>query len=211
MVLNVSYVCLHAFSLRWESPDPDPERQTLHFWEGSATPTSLPRSTVHNVSLFWMHSGYGCGLTRDPCVCTWILWCVTLDHWQVDWPVSIPQLCQGILGWQMGLVLSVSAPHLCQGILDMGVASKGSESKIDSTELVWFYLSGNLYSDETKSEQVTTVIIQSVVISYRQFTETENPLLRNSAESLATFCDLSVILHSFVEGKGIARFSNQEP
>jgi hypothetical protein len=31
MVLNVSYVCLHAFSLRRESPDPDPGRRTLIF------------------------------------------------------------------------------------------------------------------------------------------------------------------------------------
>jgi hypothetical protein len=31
MVLNASYVCLHAFSLRRESPDPDPGRQTPHF------------------------------------------------------------------------------------------------------------------------------------------------------------------------------------
>jgi hypothetical protein len=30
-VLNVSYVRLHAFSLRRESPDPDPGRQTPHF------------------------------------------------------------------------------------------------------------------------------------------------------------------------------------
>jgi hypothetical protein len=31
MVLNASYVCLHAFSLRRESPDPDPGRWTPHF------------------------------------------------------------------------------------------------------------------------------------------------------------------------------------
>jgi hypothetical protein len=31
MILNASYVCLHAFSLRRESPDPDPGRQTPHF------------------------------------------------------------------------------------------------------------------------------------------------------------------------------------
>jgi hypothetical protein len=31
MVLNASYVCLHAFLLHRESPDPDPERQTPHF------------------------------------------------------------------------------------------------------------------------------------------------------------------------------------
>jgi hypothetical protein len=29
--LNASYVCLHAFSLRRESPDPDPGRRTPHF------------------------------------------------------------------------------------------------------------------------------------------------------------------------------------
>jgi hypothetical protein len=37
MVLNASYVCLHAFSLRRESPDLDPERWTSHFWGGSVT------------------------------------------------------------------------------------------------------------------------------------------------------------------------------
>jgi hypothetical protein len=37
MVLNASYVCLHAFSLRWESPDPDPGRWTAHFLDGSIT------------------------------------------------------------------------------------------------------------------------------------------------------------------------------
>jgi hypothetical protein len=35
MVLNASYVCLHAFSLRRESPDLDPGRWTLHFYGGS--------------------------------------------------------------------------------------------------------------------------------------------------------------------------------
>jgi hypothetical protein len=37
MVLNASYVCLHAFSFRRESPDPDPRRRTPHFWGGSVT------------------------------------------------------------------------------------------------------------------------------------------------------------------------------
>ncbi len=37
MILNASYVCLHAFSLRRESPDPDPRRRTPHFWGGSVT------------------------------------------------------------------------------------------------------------------------------------------------------------------------------
>jgi hypothetical protein len=31
MILNTSYVCLHAFSLRRESPDPDLGRRTPHF------------------------------------------------------------------------------------------------------------------------------------------------------------------------------------
>jgi hypothetical protein len=31
MILNASYVCSHAFSLRRESPNPDPERWTPHF------------------------------------------------------------------------------------------------------------------------------------------------------------------------------------
>jgi hypothetical protein len=37
MVLNVSYVCLHAFSLHRESPDLDPGRRTPHFLGGSVT------------------------------------------------------------------------------------------------------------------------------------------------------------------------------
>jgi hypothetical protein len=37
MVLNASYVCLHAFSLHRESPDLDPGRQAPHFWGGSVT------------------------------------------------------------------------------------------------------------------------------------------------------------------------------
>jgi hypothetical protein len=37
MILNASYVCLHAFLLRRESPDPDPGRRTPHFWGGSVT------------------------------------------------------------------------------------------------------------------------------------------------------------------------------
>jgi hypothetical protein len=39
MVLNASYVGLHAFSLHRESPDQDPGRRTPHFWGGSVTPT----------------------------------------------------------------------------------------------------------------------------------------------------------------------------
>jgi hypothetical protein len=37
MILNASYVCLYAFSLHRESPDPDPGRRTPHFWGGSIT------------------------------------------------------------------------------------------------------------------------------------------------------------------------------
>jgi hypothetical protein len=37
IVLNASYVCLQAYSLRQESPDPDPGRWTPHFWGGSIT------------------------------------------------------------------------------------------------------------------------------------------------------------------------------
>jgi hypothetical protein len=38
MILNISYVCLHTFSLYQESPDPDPERRTPHFWYRSQPP-----------------------------------------------------------------------------------------------------------------------------------------------------------------------------
>jgi hypothetical protein len=37
MVLNALYVCLHAFLLHRESPDPDLGRRTPHFWGGSVT------------------------------------------------------------------------------------------------------------------------------------------------------------------------------
>jgi hypothetical protein len=37
IVFNASYVCLHAFSLRRESPDLDPGGQISHFWGGSIT------------------------------------------------------------------------------------------------------------------------------------------------------------------------------
>jgi hypothetical protein len=39
IVLNASYVCLHTFLFRRESPDLDPGRQTPHFWGGSVTAT----------------------------------------------------------------------------------------------------------------------------------------------------------------------------
>jgi hypothetical protein len=41
MVLNASYVCLHAFSLHRESPDLDPGRRTPHFGGGSVTNNQL--------------------------------------------------------------------------------------------------------------------------------------------------------------------------
>jgi hypothetical protein len=37
MNLNASYVCLHAFSLRRKSPDPDSGRQTPHLCGGLVT------------------------------------------------------------------------------------------------------------------------------------------------------------------------------
>jgi hypothetical protein len=40
IILNASYVGLHTFSLCPESPNPDPERRTPHFWGGSVTPAS---------------------------------------------------------------------------------------------------------------------------------------------------------------------------
>jgi hypothetical protein len=42
MVLNASYVCLHAFSLRRESADLDPGWRTPHFWGGSVTKWGSP-------------------------------------------------------------------------------------------------------------------------------------------------------------------------
>jgi hypothetical protein len=46
MVLNASYVCLHAFSLRRESPDPYPGRRTPHFLGGSVTMGNLKSDTT---------------------------------------------------------------------------------------------------------------------------------------------------------------------
>jgi hypothetical protein len=37
MILNTSYVCLHAFSLHRESPDLYSVRRALHFRDGSVT------------------------------------------------------------------------------------------------------------------------------------------------------------------------------
>jgi hypothetical protein len=51
MILNASYVCLHAFLLRRESPDLDPVRRTPHFWGGSVTSLehSWPSEFSHHV------------------------------------------------------------------------------------------------------------------------------------------------------------------
>jgi hypothetical protein len=46
MVLNASYVCLHAFSLHRESPDPYPGRRTPHFLGGSVTMGNLKSDTT---------------------------------------------------------------------------------------------------------------------------------------------------------------------
>jgi hypothetical protein len=44
MILNASYVCLHAFSLHWESPNLDPERWTPYFRGGSVTSSPSPHA-----------------------------------------------------------------------------------------------------------------------------------------------------------------------
>jgi hypothetical protein len=65
-VLNASYVCLHAFSLRRESPDPDPGRRTPHFCGGSVTPlTSI--GLLHTCSLMKeLDGGWYCWLNLRP-------------------------------------------------------------------------------------------------------------------------------------------------
>jgi hypothetical protein len=50
MVLNASFVCLHEFSLRRESPDLDPKRWTPHFWGGSVTARIRARSGLNTHS-----------------------------------------------------------------------------------------------------------------------------------------------------------------
>jgi hypothetical protein len=54
-MLNASYVCLHAFSLHQESPDPDPGQQTPRFWGGSVIFLSmaLSQSLTSMGSLAW--------------------------------------------------------------------------------------------------------------------------------------------------------------
>jgi hypothetical protein len=49
-VLNASYVCLYAFSLRRESPDPDPGRQGPHLSGGSVTTGMRARSGLNTHS-----------------------------------------------------------------------------------------------------------------------------------------------------------------
>jgi hypothetical protein len=50
IVLNASYVCLHAFLLRRESLDPDPGRWIPHFWGGSVTAGIRVRSRLNTHS-----------------------------------------------------------------------------------------------------------------------------------------------------------------
>jgi hypothetical protein len=63
MILNASYVCLYAFSLRQESPDPDPERRTPHFWGVSVTVTSC----FLFYCILLLHSTYLCSITIYMC------------------------------------------------------------------------------------------------------------------------------------------------
>jgi hypothetical protein len=72
VVLNVSYVCLHAFSLHRESSDLDPERWTPYFWGGSITAGIRARSGLNTHSkhlkkklrLWWGHLPYISSLLR---------------------------------------------------------------------------------------------------------------------------------------------------
>jgi hypothetical protein len=67
IVLNASYVCLHAFSLRRESLDLDPRRRTPHFWGGSITdvhpagenPTNMTRTLPMSVHVRRAYASYG--------------------------------------------------------------------------------------------------------------------------------------------------------
>jgi hypothetical protein len=52
MILNASYVCLYAFSLHRESPDPDPRGQTPHFCGGSVTADIRARSGLNTHSKY---------------------------------------------------------------------------------------------------------------------------------------------------------------
>jgi hypothetical protein len=45
-VFNASYVCLHAFSLHRESPEPNLGRRTPHFWGDSVTPGRTMTNTI---------------------------------------------------------------------------------------------------------------------------------------------------------------------
>jgi hypothetical protein len=50
IILNASYMCLHAFSLHQESPDLDPGRRTPNFWGGSVTTSIRARSGLNTNS-----------------------------------------------------------------------------------------------------------------------------------------------------------------
>jgi hypothetical protein len=54
MILNASFVCLHAFSLHRESPDPDPGRRTPHFWGSSVTLMDTYWAVVAQVYWSWI-------------------------------------------------------------------------------------------------------------------------------------------------------------
>jgi hypothetical protein len=50
IVLNASYMCLHAFSVHRESPDPDLGRWTPHFWGSSVTTSIRVKSGLNTYS-----------------------------------------------------------------------------------------------------------------------------------------------------------------
>jgi hypothetical protein len=66
MILIASYVCLHVFSLRRESSDPDPERRIPHFWGGYVImpkhkSKAGPRSFSHGLSGHYVRVVHGFG------------------------------------------------------------------------------------------------------------------------------------------------------
>jgi hypothetical protein len=59
MVLNVSYVCLHAFLLRQESPDPDPGRRAPHFLGGSVAARVLePKGQRQTSTIYILNDNF---------------------------------------------------------------------------------------------------------------------------------------------------------
>jgi hypothetical protein len=95
-LLNALYMCLHAFSLHRESPNPDPQRQTPHFWGGSVTPTTPtdrhvgppPHALIWYLMVGWKFCTW-CGTRFDVIwylmICCYWMFAFVLECWAEIW------------------------------------------------------------------------------------------------------------------------------